>query len=68
MRETKNYGACDCGIRGTITRVSLTITHGGSSKDSVWEIESQGRTHLVRYKWSEDDRRYVTSCLQQTIK
>ncbi len=60
----ENMGACVCGTRGTLTRISPSIFEGGSTRDSVHEIESQGQKHLVRYRWNDEERRYITSCLK----
>lgn len=68
MTDYEDMGACTCGTRGTLTLVSPTILKGGSTQDSVYEIESQGRRHLVRYYWNEEERRYRTLCLKAENK
>lgn len=62
----KNFGQCACGIKGSVKRVSPGILEGGRSRDSQWEIESEGRTHTFRTTWSDDNRRYEQTCEKST--
>ena len=60
-----SYSQCACGTRGHTVLVSPPILDGGSSKDSVYEIENQGgATHLVRYRWNDEEGRTETICLR----
>lgn len=68
MPNYMDRAQCACGIRGDIRRVSPLILEGGNSLDSIYEITHEGLTHLVRFTWIPNERKYKTSCLRQKNK
>jgi hypothetical protein len=68
MTIDKNPGQCICGVRGEMVMVSPSILKGGMSRDTVWEVTNQGRSHLVRFKWNDDKQGSETICLRTENK